>query len=109
MIYKIRLIHTVADEDGYFSILWKDFDIPFVPWVGLSIADWDAGYNGVGNEIKTMLWSVTLNSFVAHTPGEKWGKKENSQEVKREVDEAREKHIQSLIDDGWTNDDDDLE
>lgn len=37
--------------------------------------------------------------------GEKWGKKENSPEDKKEVDDAREKYIQSLIDDGWSNED----
>jgi hypothetical protein len=103
--YKLRLIHTIADAEGYFSIIWKDYELPFVPWVGLSIADWNAGFNGVGLEVKTLLWSTTLGSFVGQTSGEKWGNAQNSEKVAKEVNASREKHLQSMLADGWSDSD----
>jgi hypothetical protein len=103
--YKLRLIHTIADAKGYFSIIWKDYELPFVPWVGLSIADWNAGFNGGGLEIKTLLWSTTLGSFVGQTSGDKWGNQQNSKEVTKEVDARREEYLRSMLADGWSDTD----
>lgn len=105
MTYKLRLIHAIGDCDWYFSILWKDFELPFVPWIGLQIYDGEAAFNSVGLEIKSMVWSVASSRFVATTPREIWGKKDNSPEDKKEVAEALASFIDSMLKDGWSDED----
>ena len=105
--YKLRLFKTIADADGYFSIYWKDFDIPFVPWIGLSIADFDVGFNDVGIQIKSLVWSSKLFGFVASSEGLKVGNKDLSDEDKKKVLDWMDKKHKLLIDSGWSDEDSD--
>lgn len=104
-LQKLRLFHTVADAQGNFDILWKDYELTFVPWVGLEICDYDVGFNGSGYTISKLIWSDKLKSFVGQTTGEQWGKSDNTEEIQLEIDQARDDHVNYMLSLGWSNED----
>ena len=99
---KLRLIHSVCDELHAWN-LQKDIELPFVPWIGLEIADHDPGDIGIGYTIHSILWCVALNSFVARTKKEKWGNPKNTDTVKKQVHKDLEAYVESMLRDGWLN------